>query len=86
MDLDRYNETLDFVASPKYKALSEEQQKLVMATFENAFHSAMHMGQNVAAGKAVKNAVELIEHLSQVRSVPNQVVPPSLFAGLDNCQ
>lgn len=86
MDLDRYNETLDFVAQPKFKALNEGQQKLVLTTYENAYRSSVHMGQNIAIGKAVRNAVELIEQLSLQKVKVDQLVPPSLFAGLDNCQ
>ena len=87
MDLDRYNETLDFVSSPKFKALTTEQQKLVVSTYENAFRSSAHMGQNIAVGKAVKTAVALVEELSrQGPAIQEQPVPPSIFAGLDNCQ
>lgn len=86
MDLDRYNETLDFVSSANFKNLTMEEQKLVIATYENAYRSSVHMGQGIAVGKAVKNAVELIEQLNRVRVLPEQPVPPSLFAGLDNCQ
>ena len=86
MDLDRYNETLDFISSPKFKALTMEEQKLVIATYENAYRSSVHMGQGIAVGKAFKNAVELIEQFNRVRVTPEQLVPPSIFAGLDNCQ
>ena len=61
MDLDRYNETLDFVSSANFKNLTMEEQKLVIATYENAYRSSVHMGQGIAVGKAVKNAVELID-------------------------
>ena len=86
MDLDRYNETLDFVSSANFKNLTMEEQKLVIATYENAYRSSVHMGQGIAVGKAVKNAVELIEQLNRVRVLPEQPFPPSLFAGLYNCQ
>lgn len=85
MDLDRYNETLDFVSTPNFKALTNEEQKLVVATYENAYRSSVHMGQGAAVGKAFKNAVELIEQFNRVRVIPAQSAPPSIFAGLENC-
>ena len=86
MDLDRYNETLDFASQQKFKTLTTEQQSIVLATYENAFRSSVHMGHGIAVGKAVKNALALIEELSVQKSVVEQPVPPSLFAGLENCQ
>jgi hypothetical protein len=88
MDLDRYNETLDFASSPNFKRLTENDQSFVIATYENAYRSSIHMGQGVASGKAVQTALALIEKLSATSrsDVPEQKVPASIFAGLENCQ
>lgn len=87
MDLDRYNESLDFVASPKFQSLTQDQQRRVTATYENAYRSSIHMGQQIAVGKAVRNAIELIEQFSKAGAYRvEQPVPASIFAGLDNCQ
>ena len=87
MDLDRYNETLDFASSSKFKTLTLEQQNYVRDTYVNAYRSSIHMGSGIATGKAVQNALALIEQIHnspKVRAV-EQPVPASIFAGLENC-
>ena len=90
MFLDRYSgytESLDFSTLPEYKKLTAEEQKLVYDTFSNAYHSSVHhLGQKIALGKAHENAKALIEQLTKTRVVPEQPIPPSIFAGLSNCE
>ena len=91
MFLDRYTgytESLDFSTLPEYKQLTAEQQKLVYDTFSNAYHSSVHhLGQKIALGKAHENAKALIEALhNKPRTIADQPVPPSIFAGLNNCE
>lgn len=80
-------ETLDYTTLPKFHTLTAAQQMLVAETFDNAFHSSKHMGINIALGKAHENIKALIEHMAAQKPViTEQPVPPSIFAGLSNCE
>lgn len=79
-------DSLDYSLLPSYGKLSEEQQKVVSGTYSNAYRSAVHLGQQIALGKAYETARAIVEQLAKETSVVEQAVPPSIFAGLANCE
>jgi hypothetical protein len=80
-----YPESLDYAILPGFERLSEENQRRVHAAFEMGYNSAKHMGVKTAMGTGHETAkLELEELLKPVPAV-EQSVPPSIFAGLDNC-
>jgi hypothetical protein len=87
MFLDRkigYTESLDFTALAEYKALPVADQQAVFEMYTNAYRSAMHLGQKIAAGKAHENAKnEIMRRNATVPVVVEQPVPPSIFASVD---
>lgn len=83
-----YLEGLDHTQLPEFERLTEEQQKFVYDTFANAYASSVkHLGQNIALGKAYETAKRLVQEIASrpAATVPEAPVPPSIFAGLDNC-
>lgn len=89
MQIDRkfdHVDSLDFTLMPAFEKLTEEQQRIVNDTYGNAYRSAAHLGQQIALGKAYETAKAVVESLSKTKAVREQAVPPSIFAGLDNCE
>lgn len=78
-----YFESQDFNTLPEYQKLSAEDQKTVIETYDNAYHSAVHLGQKIAMGKAFANAKALIEELGKSKPPKVQPIPKSIFAGID---
>lgn len=79
-------DSLDFTALKAYIKLNEAQQRVVSDTYENAYRSSAHLGQQIALGKAFETAKAIVEQLAKESPTFEQAVPPSIFAGLSNCE
>jgi hypothetical protein len=81
-----YPESLDYTMLPAFNTLNEEQQKQVHDAFERGYLLTKHMGIKIALGTGHETAkYELEQILLRKPSFVEQSVPPSIFAGLDNC-
>jgi cystathionine beta-lyase family protein involved in aluminum resistance len=70
---------------PGYEKLSESQQQRVFDAFERGYNHSKHMGVNIAVGTGYETAkLALAEELKSIESKVEEI-PPSIFAGLDNC-
>ena len=90
MFLDRkfgYTESQDYTQLPGFEKLSADQQKRVHGAFDMGYMSAKHMGIKIALGTGHATAkAALEEELNSKTTTTSDVdVPPSIFAGLDNC-
>lgn len=81
-----YDESLDYSKLPGFDKLTEEQQKHVHEEFERGYNKAKHMGVKIALGKGHQTAKVALEQFQQTSTKKEQPVPPSIFAGLENCQ
>ena len=82
-----YTESLDYTELPGYETLTEAQRQKVKDAYSVAFvETSKAMGQKIALGKAHETAkLALAEQLKIAEMKPEETVPPSIFAGLDNC-
>jgi hypothetical protein len=81
-----YEESQDYTQLPGYDELTPEQQKHVHEEYERGYNAAKHMGVKVAVGKGHMTAKRALEECQVETSVKQQPTPPSIFAGLENCQ
>ena len=80
-----YNESLDYKTLPGFDKLTVVQQQRVHEAFERGYLSGKHMGVKIALGKGHETArLALVEEQKSCEVFSD--VPPSIFAGLDNCQ
>ena len=81
-----YEESQDYAQLPGFDVLTPEQQKYVHEEYERGYNKAKHMGLKVAMGKGFMTAKRALEEAQVETSVKQQPTPPSIFAGLANCQ
>lgn len=82
-----YMESLDYAILPGFSKLNEEQQQQIHSEFERGYTTAKSLGLKVAMGKGHETARLALEELQKnPPKSKTQAVPPSIFAGLENCQ
>lgn len=81
-----YEESQDYAQLPGFDKLTPEQQNYVHEEYERGYNKAKHMGIKVAMGKGFMTAKRALEESQEETSVKQQPTPPSIFAGLENCQ
>lgn len=81
-----YTESLDFTQLPGYERLTDDQKQKLRDVYTSAYNEAYHLGQKVALGKAHEDArLAFAEALKPVPTL-KEVLPRSIFYGLNNCQ
>ena len=81
-----YEESQDYAQLPGFDKLTAEQQKRVHEEYERGYNAAKHLGIKVAMGKGHQTAKRILEQFQEETCVKQQPTPPSIFAGLENCQ
>jgi hypothetical protein len=81
-----YEESQDYVQLPGFDKLTPEQQKYVHEEYERGYSKSKHLGIKVAMGKGFMTAKRALEEAQEETTVKQQPTPPSIFAGLENCQ
>ena len=59
---------------------------MVHEEYESGYNKDKHLGIKIAMGKGHQTAKVALEQFLEEKTVKQQVTPPSIFAGLDNCQ
>ena len=87
MFLDRYPQSSDYCTIPGFEKLTEAQRLRVHEAFERGYRAGNNAGMLIAIGRGLATAKLAIEEALKSKTVrPQQEVPASIFAGLDNCQ
>jgi len=81
-----YLESLDYSQLPGFESLSATKQSQVHEAFSAAYRSTIHLGMNIALGKAHENAKAALAEAQIPEAPVRQELPRSIFEGLDNCK
>jgi hypothetical protein len=81
-----YEDSQNYINLPGFDKLTAEQQKRVHEEYTRGYNSSQHLGIKIAMGKGFQTAKCAFEECQKRTSVGEQTVPPSIFAGLENCQ